>query len=314
MAHTLDNSPRHAPVAILLATYNGERWLTEQLHSIFQQHKISPHVIASDDFSTDGTRELLNNIGNSGSPISLLHPSSRCGSAGKNFYHLIAHADVGNAQYVAISDQDDVWDLEKINRAIQTLSANHCVGYSSDFYAWYPERGEETDKILIKKSQPQVAFDHFFQSPGPGCTFVLTRPYFDVLREFVRSHFTEVNQIFHHDWMIYAHARCTQHAWYIDPWPSMLYRQHATNETGVSKGWTAATKRVQKLRAGWLNREVLSIAQLLHTEQAWPVQCLQRLRWRDRWQLALHVGQLRRSHRDRLALALACLFLLPRHS
>jgi rhamnosyltransferase len=315
-AGSVDGPARMSPprITVLLATHNGSAWLQEQLHSIEQQREVQLRIVASDDGSRDDTQALLQQWHSPLVPLSLCPATHAMGSAGKNFYHLMAHAELGDAQYVALSDQDDVWDADKLHRAVQQLQQQGADAYSSNFYAWYPQRTGSAQRVLINKAQPQVAFDHLFQGPGPGCTFVLTRNYFEQWRTFLLTHWDAVQPVFFHDWLMYAHARSTGKIWHIDTWPSMLYRQHSSNVAGASRGWRAALKRLRMLRQGWLAQEVLQIAQLLHTEQTWPVQCLQRMRWRDRWQLALHVGQLRRSHRDRLALALACLFLLPRQS
>jgi rhamnosyltransferase len=299
-------------VTVLLATHNGSTWLMEQLQSIAQQQGVQVRVVASDDGSTDDTPQLLLQWQKKTGLLDFCAATQAMGSAGKNFYHLMAHADLADAQYVALSDQDDVWNADKLTRAVRQLNQHGADAYSSNFYAWYPERTGAEQKVLIDKAQPQVAFDHLFQGPGPGCTFVLTRDYFEQWRTFLLANWDRVQPVFFHDWLMYAHARCTGKTWHIDAWPSMLYRQHTTNVAGASRGWRAALKRLRMLRDGWLAREVLQIARLLHADQAWPVQALCRLSWRDRVQLALHVSQLRRSTRDRLALAFACLFLLPR--
>ena len=303
-------NPSPSPVAVLMATWNGAAWLQEQLDSIARQRGVQVSLVVSDDGSTDDTPRILQAAPSSG--MHLCPPPQRTGAAGRNFFHLIANADIGDASHVALADQDDVWFEDKLERAIEILQSSGASGYSSNVYAWYPQRAVGQQRALIDKAQPQVALDHLFQSPGPGCTFVMTRAYFLALRAFVHSHRSEVDAVTYHDWFIYAHARSTGHRWVIDARPGMLYRQHASNEIGASRGWAAMRKRIGKLRQGWLSTEVSKIARLLNQQDLPLVQRATRLNTADRLVLALNVCQLRRSWRDRLALAVAFLLLMPR--
>lgn len=297
-------------VAVLMATYNGAPWLLEQLDSIAGQQGVSVQLLVSDDESTDTTRTLLHEYSQTHTlPIHFCHPAARCGSAGQNFYHLLAHAPVGEAEYVSLSDQDDRWMPDKLARAIRTLSETGCSGYSSNVLAWWP--GQAAMR-LVHKAQPQVRYDHLFQGPGPGCTFLMTRVHFDALRQFLLENWADVQGVTYHDWLIYAHARETGLPWYIDPQPRMAYRQHAHNALGASMGRKGFLRRVRLLREGWLGDQTMRIARLFGQETCWPVNAFIRLHLADRLQLALHARQLRRGWRDRVALALSILFLLRR--
>jgi rhamnosyltransferase len=295
-----------------MATWNGAPWVQEQLDSIAQQRGVQVSLVVSDDGSTDDTPRILQTAPSTGLRMHLCSPPQRTGSAGRNFFHLIANADIGDASHVALADQDDIWFDHKLERAIENLQSSGASGYSSNVYAWYPQRAINQQMALIDKAQPQVALDHLFQSPGPGCTFVMTRAYFLALRSFVQHHRTQVETIAYHDWFIYAHARSTGHLWIIDSQPGMLYRQHVRNEIGASRGWVAMHKRIDQLRQGWLTTEVSKIARLLNQQDLPLVQRATRLHATDRLLLALNVCQLRRSWRDRLALAVAFLLLMPR--
>jgi len=298
-------------VAVLLATYNGAPWLKEQLDSIVSQQNVIGHLIVSDDLSTDGTRHLLESFATASTlTFSTCHPEKRCGTAGRNFYHLLAHAPIGNAQFVALADQDDLWLPDKLHRAVQALQTQQCSGYSSNVLAWYPERAPSAALKLVNKAQPQVAHDHLFQGPGPGCTFVLTREHFDAFRQFLLTHWDDIQEVTYHDWLIYAHARATGRKWYIDPQPGMKYRQHAHNALGASLGVRGLTRRLKLLRQGWLRDQTLHLARLLGCQHQWPAEALARLTLKDRLCLAIHVCQFRRGWRDRIALGLSLLFLL----
>lgn len=299
-------------VLVLLATHNGLAWLPEQLDTLLGQRGCQLRILACDDASNDGTLDLLRSRANGMPQFRVLTNVQRFGSAGKNFYHLIEQADLGDAQYVAFADQDDHWLPDKLQRAIQELRRTGASAYSSNFLAWYPHLQEL--RRLVRKSQRQRAWDYLFQGPGPGCTFVLTREYFVALRDFMSSHRSQLPSIVHHDWLIYAHARSTQRVWHIDEATPMLYRQHAHNEIGASVGSTAALKRLRMIRSGWLRDQVLAIAEITGLGQSWPAIAMRRLSFSDRLKLAWNVCELRRGWRDRVALALALVFLISKKS
>ena len=141
--------------AVLIATYNGEKWLPEQLSSIRGQKCVDFFVIASDDQSTDGTLRILaeNSLY---FPLLILPPKvERFGNANKNFLRLICDADIGKAEYIALADQDDIWRPEKLSRAINKLRTEGAVGYSSDFEAFW----QDGRRRIIKKSHSQKKFD-----------------------------------------------------------------------------------------------------------------------------------------------------------
>jgi rhamnosyltransferase len=298
-------------VTILLATHNGAPWLHEQLDSLLTQQGVAVRVVASDDASTDATPALLERAARDEVRLQVLPSSEPFGAAGRNFYRLIKDADIGNASYVALSDQDDVWFTDKLQRAIEVLVRTGCGGYSSNFIAWYPHRAPARQQVPVDKAQPQRRWDHLMQGPGPGCTFVMTREYFLALRAFVREHHDAIGSIRYHDWLIYAHARSQGVHWHIDPNATLLYRQHDKNDTGASIGWRALGRRLDLVRQGWLRSEALAIARILGLQALPPVQHLQRWHVQDRLALACMVGQLRRKRSEQLKLAAAFLFLMP---
>lgn len=284
-------------VRVLLATFNGQRWLDDQLSSIFGQQDVRPTVVASDDSSSDGTPALLERWRTQADLTVLPTVAYRFGSAHRNFLRLIRDADAGDADYVALADQDDIWLDRKLARAIECLCDQKAAAYSSNVVAFWPDGRRR----LIDKAQPQRAFDHLFGSPGPGCTFVLTRTEFDRLQSWVSQRFDDLQGIWVHDWLIYAFVRDGGGRWIIDRQANMLYRQHGGNEIGVNAGWRAAINRLQHVRSGSYRRTILLIADALDAQSA-PIDAVRRLSWIDRVWLITRVRQFRRR-------VLECLFL-----
>jgi len=294
-------------VCTLLATYNGEKWLDEQLSAIAVQADVKVEVVASDDASSDSTIAKLNQWAARMPLIVLPANVGRFGNACRNFLRLIKDADIGDNDYVALADQDDIWLPGKLKRAIECMVAQNLDIYSADVEAFWPDGRT----AVLLKSAPQVSYDYLFESAGPGCTYVFTRRFFLALRQWVIVHYTDLVDIKVHDWLIYGYARKNGWRWLIDSQIQMHYRQHGNNEIGANVGWRAACVRFRAARDGVFRRDVLKLAHVLG-ENAWPVSALARIGIADRLRLMLAVGQFRRRLRDQIALAV--LFVLMRQN
>lgn len=293
-------------VAVLLASHNGALWLEEQLQSIVGQVGVGTMLTVSDDASTDGTLQILSRWQGRLS-LQVLPPSSTpMGSANRNFLRLIRDAPVADAGYVALADQDDIWKPAKLSRAVEAIEGMALDAYSSNVLAFWADGRRR----VLWKSQAARRFDHLFESAGPGCTFVLRRAAFDRLRDWVTRHFHSLQEIKVHDWLIYALARSRDWNWYIDPWPSVLYRQHAHNEIGANVGARAAIRRLRHSRDGTYRSDVLAVARAVG-DTSWVVEAMSRNAFADRLRLMMNVRQLRRRPRDRWAM-LAVLVLMGR--
>ena len=119
-------------------------------------------------------------------------------------------------------------------------------------------------KKLIKKSYAQKKYDFKFESPGPGCSFVLTKKLFKFIQTKI-DHKT-INFSFH-DWLIYALARSHGYRWHIDDAPNLFYRQHANNQLGANDGWLAFIKRVQKVLSGQYRRNLTDLHSIIYPGQ-----------------------------------------------
>lgn len=285
--------------AVLLATYNGERWLPEQLDSLRAQKCVDLRVIASDDQSVDSTMRLLHERDPALALSILPAQTERFGSANRNFLRLVRDADIGNAEYVGLADQDDVWYEGKLARAIGQLRATSASAYSSDVEAFWSDGRTR----IIKKSHKQKRFDHLFGSPGPGCTFVFTRALFLEMRSWVVANFAALSQLWVHDWIMYAYARAHGHRWIIDSVPMMHYRQHQANEIGVNFGLKAFRRRLAIVKEGRYRHDIVILSELTRCNPD-CARALRRLNLLDRFWLIRHAYQFRRSLPEVLALSL----------
>lgn len=104
-------------IEILLATFNGERFLPEQIESIISQSFKDYKILASDDNSSDCTFEILRSYESVlGEKIKVVQ--SNIHSAKENFYNLL---DMADAEYIALCDQDDFWQSDKLEKSIKAI-------------------------------------------------------------------------------------------------------------------------------------------------------------------------------------------------
>ena len=297
------NAP-HPRVLVLLATYNGERWLDEQLASLFAQQGVDIAVVASDDRSVDGSLAVLHRWAAERELHCLAPPLTRLGSANRNFLRLIRDADPETFTHVALADQDDIWSADKCLRAVTTIAERGADAYSSDVVAFWPDGRHKR----LRKSQPPRTYDHLFESAGPGCTFVFRREAFVRLQRWVAANFERLQAVKVHDWLIYAFARTNQWTWFIDTQTNVMYRQHGGNEIGANAGPRAVVRRIRAVLSGAFRHDVLAIAAAVD-DRSWVAAALRRFAPLDRIRLALHFRQLRRRLRDQALLAVLLLVM-----
>lgn len=242
-------------VAVLLATHNGIKWLAEQVKSILAQQDVIIKLIVSDDASSDGTLAWLESIAKNDSRVVLLPATKTFGTAGKNFYRLIIEADISDCDYIALSDQDDIWFRSKLKKQINQLLSHCAEGVSSNVVAFWPEGA----RGLICKSNPKRKLDFIFESSGPGCTFLISPWLHNQVKILLSDSSGYANQIVSHDWLIYAVCRALGRYWYINPSPTMKYRQHGNNVLGANYGAKAHFARFQQVIRGHYRAEVIKI-------------------------------------------------------
>lgn len=281
---------------VLLATYNGMRWIDEQVSSILNQQNVSVRVVVSDDQSSDGTWEWLQKLADSDSRVQLLPRSERFGGAAKNFFRLLRDTDFADCDYVGFADQDDIWLVDKLHSAHLRLTSDNYAAYSGNVLAFYPDGREQ----LIDKAQPQCRYDFLFEAAGPGCSYVLRVKEASAFKGFMATHWNQVNELALHDWTIYAWFRANGLRWFIDPEYKMRYRQHASNQVGANEGFRAMRARYAMIRSGWYRAEIRKIASLVGSKVPEVSPRMRASGQVSRLFLIRHVSQMRRRMRDRV--------------
>ncbi len=220
-------------VTVLLATYNGEKHLEEQLKSIIEQTYSDFRIVIRDDGSTDNTLDIINRYAEVfPEKIEVCPTSSPTGSAAGNFFKLM---QLYSDDYIMLSDQDDVWLPEKIETTLAAMKkaeaengtktpilvhTDLCVvdeklnTISSSFIKYQRLSPENTDLNSL-----------LMQNSVTGCTVMFNRALYEKL--FILPEVTAM-----HDWWLALIAATFGKIVFLDT-PTMLYRQHGNNEVGA---------------------------------------------------------------------------------
>lgn len=286
--------------AVLLATHNGEKYLTEQLLSIQSQVGVDCTVFYSDDNSTDSTIDILKTFG--ATPIST--QNLHFGRSSKNFLWSIANfSNSMNFDYVFLADQDDIWLPTKCVSAIHKLCSENMDCYSGSYYRWVPFK----QKIkYVNKFYVQNTVDYLFRSPGPGFTYCFSKAGYRKLSNHISSCWQQRKNHMWHDWYLYALARQLNLSWFIDKKAHSLYRQHESNETGQALLLSDYVDRLKFLISGKYRSEILKLPGL--TQHQKMSVALQRFKVIDRIYLISKINLMRSRPQDRLALLLWLIF------
>lgn len=239
-------------VLVLLATYNGSLFLEEQLDSIFAQSEVNVKILVSDDHSDDKSPQLLNNFIKCNTNIDILASNLRTGSAGQNFFQLIRNCEYKDFDYIAFSDQDDIWLKNKLSNGIKCLQNSSACGYSCSALAFW-DSGKEK---LLTQNKSIRNLDFLFEGAGQGCTFILKRSFFSEVQKFCIDKKNMTDIFYYHDWLIYLLARANCKKWFFDERSFIRYRQHANNDTGASGSLSAIKSRLSLIANGWYKRQI----------------------------------------------------------
>ncbi|MFT5716352.1 MAG: rhamnosyltransferase [Oleiphilaceae bacterium] len=294
-------------IAVLMAVYDGMRWIATQIDSILTQELVDITLYISVDLSNDDSANWCQELANTDTRIVLLPLGERYGSATRNFFRLLQEVDFSTFQYVSLADQDDIWHPDKLHRAIKTLKAEGANGYSSNVTAWWEDKRQK--QRLLDKAQPMKKLDYVFESGGPGCTYVMSLSLAIGIQQCLLQTPTLIKQLNFHDWFCYAYARALDIPWYIDRTPTMLYRQHSDNAVGINRGLHPFIKRAKHVLSGQAFEQSRLTLQVVFNDmpQSIPL-TLPNNRWQF-FKLALKTRQCRRRPRDQFYFFCLCLMI-----
>ena len=299
-------------VAILLCTYNGERFLSEQLDSLEAQIHQNWVLVVSDDGSKDAT-------------LGILHKYQAKWPQGKmtirmgpqkgfchNFLSLVCDSQI-QASYYAFCDQDDVWLPEKLTIALQTIVANQNIYVP---FVYCGRTSYVTDELKPCGISPLFMFPPSFrnalvQSIAGGNTMV-----FNLAAKLLIEKAGPQN-VPSHDWWVYLLISGAEGDVFYDPVPYLLYRQHDGALVGGNNSVSQKIERVMMLWQGnfqnWNTQNIAAlkgVKNLLvknHQDILKMFEILRNAHLKDRFRLMEICGLYRQTRRGTFSLFLAAL-------
>lgn len=239
-------------VSVVMATYNGESFLLEQLNSLLNQSRRPDEVIICDDCSNDHTVEIVESFirNNMLDRWSLVVNKKNLGYI-DNFRNALRMAD---GDIIFLADQDDVWDSEKIREMVKIMEENSNILSLACSSRLIDKHG----KSIVKKRNLYYSnnnFLHEYVSEGclhkvgrsvlvsnisQGCTTAYRK---QVVKKYCAC---KEKCIMPHDWAMNIIAENNNGLFFINR-ELISYRLHNNNAIGIMKGITTRQERIEEL-------------------------------------------------------------------
>lgn len=210
-------------VQVLMSTYNGEKYLREQIDSILTQKDVDVHLTVRDDGSSDKTLDILQKYADAGK-ITLLNGENI--GYKKSFLLLLDNAE--QADYYAFADQDDVWDQDKLISAVDMMKLKN-----NEIPILYNGNARLVDRNLFficdENKNPKISLGStFVKNFATGCTVVFNNALRNVIKQ------CNPKYISGHDSWLCRSCIAVGGVVLFDNIPHISYRQHSANTIGSS--------------------------------------------------------------------------------
>lgn len=225
-------------ITVLLSSYNGEKYIEEQLDSLLNQTIDGVTILVRDDGSKDSTKEILAHYAEQGK---LGWYSGENLGCAKSFWHLLCNCE--ESDYYAFCDQDDMWDKDKLEIAVNMLKKednNIPLIYFSDVRVTDSKLNIISEHMVER--MPLTYPYSLIKNIAPGCTYVFNNR----ARELLVKYDCDKYGIDIHDWTAYKIIACFGKV-IFDEKTHISYRQHGNNEIGANKkGFTELVSAVKR--------------------------------------------------------------------
>lgn len=245
---------RMVSVVVIMSTYNGMRYLREQLDSLLSQEGLDVMIWVRDDGSSEPTRRILTEYAATG------HLQWVAGDnlgAGDSFMEALRLCPIA-ADYYGFCDQDDVWLPDKLAVAVKHLTATREEGPAMVCSTVTITEEDLTPRTRTAVPRRGLSFRNaLVQTAMTGLSMVMNKPGFDLLRSAIPRR----GRIQMHDAWAYLVFSAFGTIHFYDH-PRVLYRQHASNVFGA--GHSMATKIQHRIRRLWTKSRFFDQAQEFH--------------------------------------------------
>lgn len=233
-------------ISVAMATYNGEKYILEQLESICKQTVKVDEIVIVDDCSQDSTVALIKDFIDRHSTCNIrFWENEKNLGYKKNFHKALSLCE---GEIIFLSDQDDIWKEHKVETLWNILKEHEEISLISSSFMYVDGQGNKNDenrKVYKKKirSNELVSIpieDLLFHNISQGCSMAIKKEVKDVYLE----HFTEELP---HDRMLNVIASLEKKCYYLND-PLFYYRIHDNNTIGLNEGLTWKEKNTYPVR------------------------------------------------------------------
>ena len=216
---------KNKKIDILMATYNGEKYLAEQLDSIINQTYHNWNLLIRDDNSIDKTLEIIQDYQKKDNRIKLLKDNEGNLGIVKNFEELLKNSE---SEFIMFSDQDDIWIENKLDVYLKTAEKIKSKGFllHSDAILFDKNKsnilkGAFISKKAINKGLENVFFNYFVQ----GATILISKEIKNFILPFPK-------EVYLHDRYIHLISELFFERIFVNK-TLIYYRQHGDNQIGA---------------------------------------------------------------------------------
>lgn len=274
-------------VAVLMSTYNGEKYLKEQIDSILGQRgnfEISLYV--RDDGSSDKTIDILEEYQKRG--MLQFYQGDNVGPARSFLLMVQKHRDY---DFYSFADQDDVWDCDKLQEALNMMHGN-----ASELYTCNVRTIDQNNSIIesaLFKTQKEKGYKAIVLNGNfLGCTMVFNQQLAKMIQQAELP-----NHVIMHDNYVACLCVLADGTIYYDNLPHMSYRLHGNNMVGAGKNfWQKISSRMKsflkkrKVSIAFQSRELMKIYfSAINSEKREFLECIAgyQTNWRNKWKLIM---------------------------
>ena len=213
-------------IDILMAVYNGEKYIGEQIESILAQTRKDWRLMICDDCSQDGTAKIIKKYSSAHrDKIFLYENEKNSGSSKANFFKLLK---MSHADHIFTCDQDDIWKSDKIEKTLEAFGDEDIPTLVHTDLTVVDANKKVISGSMIRSQHIDIKRDKLneliVQNIVTGCTMAVNKKLASILKE------PDVIPV--HDWWIAATASIYGQIKYIDE-PTVYYRQHGDNQCGA---------------------------------------------------------------------------------
>lgn len=230
-------------VAVLMSTYNGEKYLCEQIDSIMSQTGVQVDLFVRDDGSSDATKKILAEYAENFSNIHIEFAENV--GVGNSFMNLL-YSVPDTFDYYSLADQDDIWEAEKLVEAVNLIDSNYLYSSNQECVDKY---GNSIGLRYAKDAYIHLTPESILEcNMIAGCTMVLSNNFFKLItKEINRPSPSLLRNRIHDVWI--AMVASLFGGIVYDTRSFINYRQHENNVVGAKSSFSKRVKaKIKKLR------------------------------------------------------------------